>query len=196
VTGPVDPLAYRPLEHGVDPLFVARWSPRAMSGAPVTAEALTRLFEAARWAPSSYNNQPWRFRYALAGSAHWSAFLGLLAETNRAWCVRAGALLVLLSRTTFDHNGKPARTHSLDAGAALQNLQLQGRRDGLVVHAMQGFDADAARGLLNVPEDLAVEVMAAVGHPAPPDTLPEALRARERPSGRKPLADLAGEGPF
>lgn len=194
--GPIDPLAHRPVERGVDPRFVARWSPRAMSGAPVSAEALMRLLEAARWAPSSFNNQPWRFRYALAGSAHWPAFFGLLAEANRAWCGKAGALLVLLSKTTFDHNGKPARTHSLDAGAALQNLQLQGAGDGLVVHAMQGFDAEAARDVLGVPDELAVEVMAAVGHPAPPDTLPEPLRERERPSGRKPLADLVGEGPF
>jgi len=115
-------------------------------------------------------------------------------QVARSAAARAGALLVVLS-ATVDADGDPVPTHSLDTGAALQNLQLQGAGDGLVVHAMQGFDAEAARDVLGVPDELAVEVMAAVGHPAPPDTLPEPYRARETPSGREPVEGFAGEGP-
>jgi nitroreductase len=190
---PIDPLAHRPPEHGVDPLFPSRWSSRAMDGRPLDGPELMRLLEAARWAPSSFNGQPWRFRYALNGGPHWDDFLGLLKETNRVWCAAAGALLVVLSRTV-DDDGDPVSTHSLDTGAALQNLLLQGSLAGLVTHAMAGFDRDAARALLGVPGDLAVECMVAVGRPGPAERLPEGLRAREVPSGRLPLSGLAAEG--
>jgi nitroreductase len=192
---PLDPLAHRKAEHGVDRLFPARWSRRAMTGEPVSPDELARLFEAARWAASAFNGQPWRFRYARRDTPHWPAFFGLLREGNRLWCANAGALLVVLSRT-LDDDGDPSRTHSLDTGAALQNLQLQGSLAGLVVHAMAGFDYDAARTVLAAPPDVAVECMVAVGRPGAPDTLPERLRAREVPSGRAPQADFAGEGPF
>src|SRR5690349_7952635 len=102
----------RNADHEIDPLFLKRWSPRAMSGAPVTAETLSRLFEAARWAPSSGNNQPWRFIYAIAGTPHWNKLFDLLAEGNRAWCAKSGALIVVASKMTTD-KGSPARTHSL-----------------------------------------------------------------------------------
>lgn len=178
------------------PVFRDRWSPRAMSGAPLSEAALMRLFEAARWAPSANNNQPWRFLYARRDSPHFAGFLDLLAPANQRWCAQAGALVVLLSATVSDHHDKPIRTHSLDAGAAWQSLALQGWMDGLVVHGMAGFDAERARSLLAVPERYAVEMMIAIGHPAPLDALPEDLRARETPSDRRALADSVREGPF
>ena len=130
---------YREPQYSVGPLFVNRWSPRAMSGEEVPLQEMFSLFEAARWAPSSYNNQPWRFLYARRGSEHWERFLALLVEGNRIWAEKAGVLMVVLSRETFEYNGRPSRTHSFDAGAAWENLALQGTAMGLVVHGMQGF---------------------------------------------------------
>jgi nitroreductase len=181
--------------HDIDPIFPARWSPRAMSGAPVSQQDLDRLFEAARWAPSSGNRQPWRFLFARAGTDAFPRFLDLLVPKNREWCVRAGALVVTLSKTTAD-DGTPLRTHSFDTGAAWMSLALQGSRMGLVVHGLQGFDYDRARTELGVPEDHAVEMMIAIGHPGRIEDLPEAQRAREKPSDRRPIEAFAFEGAF
>jgi nitroreductase len=179
----------------IDPQFVKRWSPRAMSVEPLREADLLRLFEAARWAPSSSNNQPWRFIYARAGTPHFEPLHSLLGDGNRVWCARAGALIVVLSKITFD-NGNPARTHSFDAGAAWMSLALQGSEMGLVVHGMAGFSYDRARSELGVPDHFAVECMIAVGHPGKLEDLPESHRARESPSGRRPVKDSVFEGKF
>ena len=183
-------------QHPVDELFLDRWSPRAMSGEGVTDEELMTLFEAARWAPSSYNNQPWRILYARRDTEHWDAFLGLLVEGNRNWAKDAAALLLFVSKETFDFNGKPYPTHSFDTGAAWENLALQATMLGLVTHGMQGFDYERARSELNIPEGFRVEAMAVVGRPGDPAKLPEKLRERESPSERKPLSEITCEGPF
>jgi nitroreductase len=180
----------------ISPLFVNRWSPRAMTGEPVPREALMRMFEAARWAMSSMNNQPWRFLYAFRGTPYWDTFFGLLTPNNQAWCRNAGALLVMVSKTTFDFNGKPARTHSYDTGAAWYSFALQGVMMGFVVHGMQGFNYDRAKEELGVPDDYQVEAMAAVGHPGDPEDLPQALQVREEPSQRKTVEEFAFEGGF
>ena len=192
----VDVDRYRRPDHLVETLFYHRWSPRAMSGESLSRAELTSLFEAARWAPSSFNEQPWRFVYAERDGEHWPRFFGLLSEGNRRWARAAAVLIVVLSRTAFERNGNPARTHSYDTGAAWQNLALQGSRTGLVVHGMAGFDYDRARELLEVPEEFAVEAMIAVGWPAPAEVLPEPLREKEIPSGRKPVAEFAFPGLF
>lgn len=183
-------------EYPVEPLFVRRWSPRAMSGESVPVAELTRLFEAARWAPSSYNGQPWRFLWARRDTPHWPEFFRLLGESNQSWAHRAAALIVVVSRTLFEHNGKPARTHAFDAGAAWENLALQGAEMGLVVHGMQGFDYERARSQLRVPDEFEVQAMIAVGRPGRVEDLSEAQRAREKPSPRKPVAEIALEGGF
>lgn len=180
----------------IESIFLRRWSPRAMSGEAVAADDLATLFEAARWAPSSYNEQEWRFLYAHRDGADWPVFFGLLLEGNRAWCDRAGVLLVVLSHRVFARNGKPNPVHSYDAGAAWENLALQGCHMGLVVHGMMGFDYERARTELAVPDDYAVEAMIAIGHPGDPATLPEAARKIEAPSQRKPVAELVREGKF
>ena len=166
-----------------------------MSGQPVSEADLMRLLEAARWAPSSGNSQPWRFVYARAGTPHFDRLFQLLVEANRAWCVRAGALIVTLSKTKLD-NGNPARTHSYDTGAAWMSIALQGSLMGLVVHGMAGFDRDRARVDLNVPEDIDVEAMIAVGHPGKVEDLSERDQAREKPSTRRPVQELIFEGRF
>jgi len=186
----------RQADHPVDPLFIDRWSPRAMSGEEITVEELMVLFEAARWAPSSYNNQPWRILYARRNSEQWPLFFDLLVDTNKAWCRNAAALLVLVSKTTFDHNGKPSRTHTYDTGAAWENLALQGFLKGYVVHGMQGFDYERARTDLNIPDGFQVEAMAAVGRPGTVDDLPVELQQRESPNDRRKLEQTVCEGPF
>jgi nitroreductase len=183
-------------DHSIDPLFVNRWSPRAMSGEAISEEELATLFEAARWAPSSGNSQPWRFLYARRDTAHWPLFLDLLVERNREWCVNAAVLVVFTSRTTLEGNGRPLPTHSYDTGAAWASFALQGWLTGLVVHGMAGFDYERARRVLNVPDDFTVEAMAAVGRPGPIENLSDFQRGREKPSQRTPLGGLVVEGPF
>lgn len=189
----------RTLLHGADELFTRRWSPRAMSGEPIATEELLRLFEAARWAPSAANQQPWRFLYARRDTPSWPRFLDLLNEGNRVWCVRAAALVVVLSKATrITHEGKtaPLPTHSFDAGAAWASLALQGTISGLVVHGMGGFDKDRARKDLEVPEDFAIECMVAVGKHGNISDLPEKVQATEKPNDRRPLDETVFEGSF
>ena len=180
----------------IEPLLLRRWSPRAMSGQPIAEEELLTLFEAARWAPSTYNEQEWRFLYARRETSHWSVFLDLLVEGNRVWCQRAAMLAVILAHRVFERNGKPNPVHLFDCGNAFENLALQGTAMGLVVHGMQGFDFDRARSVLGVPEDYAVVAMFAVGRPGDPALLPEPLREREVPSGRRPVREFIREGAF
>jgi nitroreductase len=167
-----------------------------MSGEKLAPAELMKLFEAARWAPSSGNNQPWRFVYAHRDSPHWDRLFGLLVQGNQVWCKNAGALVVVLSKDTRDFDGKPARTHSFDTGAAWCSLALQGTLSGLVVHGMEGFDYDRAKTELGVPHGYSVECMIAVGKPGNKEDLPEKLRAREEPSTRKPLPETVFEGAF
>ncbi|MDT5155954.1 MAG: hypothetical protein QOH51_311 [Acidobacteriota bacterium] len=192
----IDGSESRKAEYPIEELFLDRWSPRAMSGETIDEKELLTLFEAARWAPSSYNNQPWRMLYARRDTEHWPLFLGLLVEGNRAWAKDAAALVLFVSKETFDFNGQPYPTHSFDTGAAWENLALQATLKGLVTHGMQGFDYERARTELNIPEGFRVEAMAAVGRPGDPATLSEEMKKREAPSDRKPLAEIICEGAF
>jgi nitroreductase len=187
---------YRPGKYGSDDIFRSRWSPRSMTGEAVADEDLMAMFEAAHWAPSAANNQPWRFLYARRDDPEWEIFLNLLNEKNQRWCKNAGALVVIVSKTTFDKNDKPSRTHSFDTGAAWGMFALEGARRGLVVHGMQGFSYERAGAGLAVPEGYSVEAMAAVGILDEPSKLPEDLAAREKPSGRKNLAQIIARGAF
>jgi len=187
---------FRKPDHDISPLFVDRWSPRAMSGEEVTREELMRMFEASRWAMSSMNNQSWRFLYAFRDTTHWEKFLGLLTPNNQVWCKNAAVLVVVVSKKTFDFNGKPARTHTYDTGAAWCSFALQGAMMGLVVHGMQGFDYDSAATDLGVTDEYQVEAMAAVGRPGNREDLPPALQERESPSQRKKVEEFAFEGGF
>lgn len=167
-----------------------------MSGAPLSDGEVLTLFEAGRWAPSTYNEQEWRFCYARRDTPQWPLIFDLLIEFNQSWCKNAGMLVVVLAHKVFTLNGKPNPVHMFDAGAAFENIALQGTAMGLVVHGMQGFDYEKARTALEVPEDYAVAAMFAVGKPAPVEVLPEAMREREVPSGRKPLEEITCEGAF
>ena len=186
---------FRKRENDVDELFISRWSPRAMSGEEIDEATLLSLFEAARWAPSSNNNQPWRFIYARRNTPHWNVLFNLINESNQLWAKNAAVLIVVISKTTFD-SGKPARTHTYDTGAAWVSLALQGSLKGLVVHGMQGFDYDKAKEALQVPDDYSVEAMIAVGQKGKKEDLPGYLHEREFPSSRKSIAEIAMEGIF
>jgi nitroreductase len=196
MAGLPDPLEFRTPDYPIEPLFLRRWSPRAMSGEPILEQELMTLFEAARWAPSTYNEQEWRFLYARREGPHWPLFLGLLVEANRVWCSRAAVLAVVLSHRVFSRDGQPNPVHEFDAGAAFENLCLQGAAMGLVVHGMAGFDRQRARVELRVPQEYAVLAMIAIGRPGDPADLPPGLREREVPSLRKPVSELAREGLF
>lgn len=186
----------READYPINSLFLDRWSPRAMSGEEIPLEELLVLFEAARWAPSSFNNQPWRILFARRDTKHWQLFFDLLVDANKAWAARAAALVVFISKTTFDYNGEPAITHSFDTGAAWENLALQGTLKGFVVHGMQGFDYEKAKSALKIPDGFRVEAMVAIGKPGKKEDLSEKLRERETPNERRKLSETVFEGPF
>ncbi len=190
----------RAADHDIDPLFLERWSPRAFDGTPLTDAEIMSLFEAARWAASSYNSQPWRFLYARRDTPAWSTFLDLLVPFNRSWAERAGLLIITVSNSLMQPPGQdkpvPSHSHSYDAGAASANLALQATRMGLQAHGMVGFDMERAFAALNVPVGYRVESAIAVGRPGDKSVLPEQLRAREQPNGRNPVSSFALEGGF
>lgn len=192
----IDALSVRKVEHDIESIFPTRWSPRAMDGTALAPGTLERLFEAARWAPSAFNSQPWRFVYATQGSAAWPAFFDLLVEGNQSWCARAGALVIVFARTVAEQTGKPLGTHVFDTGAAWQNLALQGASMGLVVHGMAGFDWSRAGAVAKAPDEYAVQAMIAVGNPGALDELSDSQREREQPSPRKPVAQISFAGTF
>ena len=185
---------HRHPEYPCSPLFYTRWSPRAMTGESIPTEELLALFEAARWAPSSRNNQPWRFVIAVGKNKE--QFLHFLGEKNQIWCKNAAALVVVCSSTTFEYGGGSSKTHSSDTGAACMSLALEGSRRGWVVHAMEGFDYNRTRKELNIPNTYSVELMLAIGKLAKSSTLPEELAKREIPNQRKPLKEIISWGEF
>src|SRR5436190_21556560 len=132
----INALDYREADYPIETLFVARWSPRAMIGEPLTATEISTLFEAARWAPSTYNEQEWRFLYARRDTPQWQALFDLLVEGNQAWCKNAAMLVVVLAKKTFTQNGKPNPVHLFDVGAAFENIALQASTMDLAVHGM------------------------------------------------------------
>jgi len=186
----------RKVEKNINRIFVNRWSPRAMSGEEISHDDLMGLFEAARWVPSSYNNQPWRFIYAKRNTDHWQTFISFLAEGNKIWAQNAAVLVVVISRKNFEFNEKPAITHQFDAGAAWENLALEATSRGLITHGMQGFDYNQARKELDVPENFDVMAMIAIGKLGKKENLPLDLKEREYPSDRKPLEEIVMEAKF
>lgn len=187
---------HRKAAHRIEPLFIRRWSPRAMNGEPITHEEMLTLFEAARWAPSTYNEQEWRFLYARRDTPSWPLLFDLLLDGNKVWCQRAALLCVVAAHKVFQRNGQPNPVHVFDSGLAFENLALQGTAMGLVVHGMAGFDFEKARHALSIPQDYAICAMFAVGRPGDPNQLPAEVREREVPSQRKPVEQIICEGRF
>ncbi|MFH1650435.1 MAG: nitroreductase family protein [Candidatus Woesearchaeota archaeon] len=179
----------------IDSIFLERWSPRAMLGKPLKKEELMQLFEAARWAPSASNSQPWRFVYAIKGTESFNNFLDILMPGNQRWCSKAGALIIVVTKVLRD-DGQRDITASFSTGAAWQNLALQGAKMNLVVHGMQGFDYGRAAKVIEIPPGFEVQMMIAVGYPGNKTELPEDLQARELPSNRNKTESFAFESRF
>src|SRR5918995_626544 len=184
----------RRVTNPINPLILNRWSPRSMTGEEIDNEDIMSLFEAARWAPSSYNNQPWRFIYAKRNTEHWQRLFNLLAEGNKTWAKNSALLVVVISRKNFEYNEKPARTYQFDTGSAWENLALEAFSRGIVAHGMQGFDYDKARIDLEIPTDFEVMAMIAIGKKGPRESLSPELQEKEKLSDRKPLKDIVMEG--
>lgn len=165
--------------------FTDRWSSRAYDGVPLTQEQIDTLLEAARWAPSSYNDQPWHFFYPKT-AAQQEQFLGLLAEGNQKWAHRAGVLFFLASRRVLRETGEQNRHYAFDAGAAWMSLALQAHLDGLSAHAMGGFDEDRAYGVLGIAKE-EYEIFAAIAIGKPTQ---QAVDSEDRTS-RRSIADIS-----
>lgn len=181
-------------EAEVDAIFTDRWSPRAFDETPLTEEQVAALFEAARWAPSCFNEQPWFFRYAISKKDRFR-FAEALVDKNRQWAQHAPMLLFVLARKTFNQTGKANRHAMFDAGAAWMSLALQARRLGLYAHAMAGFSVEKAAEVVGVSlGDYDVMAAVAVGQRGDASMLSDDMVSAEKPNSRKSLAEVAKEG--
>ncbi|AVS68094.1 nitroreductase family protein [Paracidovorax avenae] len=193
-------LSPRQPDHAIHSVFTDRWSPRAFTGEPIPESGLLALLEAARWAPSAYNAQPWRFIYARRDTPSWDPIFQALEPFNQGWAQRAAALVVIVSaeQAVFPGESAPAPNawHAFDAGAAWASLALQATLSGWSAHAMAGFDAALVREAAAIPGGYAVQAVVAIGRRGDKGVLPEGLQSRESPNGRLPLAQLASEGRF
>ncbi|WP_152404477.1 nitroreductase family protein [Paenibacillus cellulositrophicus] len=184
----------RKSEYPVSPLFLNRWSTRAFSTRKVSDQDLYTILEAAHWAPSSYNDQPWRFIVAKT-EEQLSKFHSFLNEFNLTWASSAPVLIVVAS-DKLRENGDPNGAHAFDAGAAWASLAIQATILGLHTHAIGGFDRNKAREILNVPDHLELHAVIALGYLGDKSVLPEAIQQREVPNDRRPLNELVFEGEF
>lgn len=190
----------RKADHPIDQVFLDRWSPRAFNGEEIPVETLMSFFEAARWAPSSYNSQPWRYIWGRRGTPHFDLLLGLLTGQNPNWAKDASALVVIVSCETMKLPNKdepvPYYSHSFDAGSGWMAFALQATRAGWFTHGMAGVDWDRARAELKIPQGFRPEAAIAVGKLGDPSTLPDFYQKMEMPNGRKPLSETVAEGVF
>ena len=183
----------RTADHPISPIFLDRWSPRSFSGEAISDSDLFTILEAARWAPSSSNLQPWRFLYAKRGSADWPRFVDPISPGNQGWVADTAVLIAIVSKRTRQPKEGPAGdnySHSFDAGAAWACLALQASLIGWAAHAMGGFDVARATRDLLVPDDYRVECMAAIGRYSADEVNPA------KTNTRAPLTSLVREGVF
>lgn len=180
--------------YDINPLILNRWSPRAFAAKEVPEQLLFSLFEAARWAPSGSNIQPWRYIIARTCEDR-ERFHSFISEGNREWCEQAPVLAIVISHT-ITPSGKPSRSHAFDAGASWAYLAIEATRKGLFAHAMGGFDRDKAREVLHIPAEYEAHAVIAIGYRGDPSDLSERNREREHPSGRRKLSETVFEGTF
>jgi len=183
-------------DHPITEHLRERWSPRAFSDKPIPADVLRSLFEAARWAPSSNNEQPWAFIVAAKDDpATHAKLLSTLVEFNQAWAKHAPVLGIAISRMNFARNGNVNRNAFYDTGAAMADLTTEAVSRGLLVHQMAGFDHHKAIEHFLIPEDWEPIAAFVIGYPGDPQSLPEHLRERElAPRTRKPLSEFVMSG--
>jgi nitroreductase len=188
----------RSADHPIHPQFTARHSPRAFSNAEMTEAQMHQLLEAARWAASASNNQPWRAAYGLRGDTGFAAIAATLADFNAVWAPKASGLIAWASRSVVTRDGAdaPNAWAAFDAGTAWGYLALQAQDMGMISHAMGGFDAAKLAASLNMPSDFTLHAVIAVGYIGDAADLPEPLRAREAPNGRNAVGSWAAKGKF
>lgn len=186
----------RVADYPIAPLFTDRWSPRSFTGEPVPDDILKVVFEAARWAPSAMNAQPWRFLIARPGDEYWETYLSLLNPRNALWASRASALVLILSARQLDRRGEKFDnpSHSFDAGAAWANLAHQALLLGWHTHGIGGFDREAARETLSIPESFAIENIIALGRRGDLASLNPEFHSAETPNNRRPLEEIVFAG--
>ena len=182
--------------HPVHELIQHRWSPRAFSSQPVPPDILRSLFEAARWAPSSSNEQPWAFLVTTADDKqNHDKMVSTLVEFNQTWAKHAPVLAIAVSELAFAKTGKPNRNAFYDTGAAVAHLSFEATSRGLFVHQMAGFDPHKAIELFEIPSGWEPIAAFTIGYPGDPDSLPDKLRQREHaPRERKPLGEFVMGG--
>jgi nitroreductase len=185
-----------PTEYPIEDLIRRRWSPRAFSDRQVEPEQLQKLFEAARWAPSSFNEQPWSYVFTTKAKPDEHAqMLSCLSEKNQQWAGLAPVLMVSVAKLSFDKTGKPNRHAFHDVGLATATMLVEATALGLFVHQMAGFSVEKVREIFEIPEGFDPVAAIAIGYPADPDVLPEAFREQEiGPRHRKPISDFVFEG--
>lgn len=193
------PMIARQPDHPVAPQFPTRWSPRSFTDRVLTKGEVMSLLEAARWAPSASNHQPWRLVWALRDEAAFAAIRDSLTGVNPVWAGKASVLVVVASKdTVLNRDGAevPNRTAAFDTGAAWMSLALQAPTMGLVAHAMGGFEKHALAKAVGLPDGHTLHCVVAIGEQGSADALPEDLAAREKPSQRKPVDETAFHGQF
>jgi nitroreductase len=179
-----------PTDHDILDVLQARWSPRAYEPVPVDEALLSKAIEAARWSPSAYNAQPWRFVVARRGTDAFDRIVSTLAEFNQQWAPNASVLILAIAEIESEE-GRANGTAVYDLGQAVAHLSVQAHADGLVVHQMSGFDADAAREAFGLGQRLQPVTVVALGTLGDADALGEVLREREHaPRARKPLSEI------
>jgi len=187
----IEKLKHAPEEAGVDRLIRRRWSPRAYSEKDVPTAELKRLFEAARWAASSSNEQPWRFLVGRRGDETYQKIFNALVEGNQSWAKSAPVLVLSVAKKTFTGNGKPNAYGMHDTGAASATLALQATANGLHTHSMAGFDREQVRASFAIPSDYEIGSVTAIGYFGDPASLPDYLQKMEvSPRQRKPLEEF------
>ena len=183
-------------DNKVSEIFINRWSPRAFSSKPVEKEKIMSLFEAARWAPSCYNDQPWMFVYG-DNTDNLKPFQDLLVPQNQVWANKAPVLAIIFARKRFTFNDKDNAWGSFDAGAAWMSLALQASELGLHAHGMAGFDRDKTCEVLGVPEDEFMPIAAiAIGYIGDKNKLPEQAAENEAPNERRPTSSFVHKGKY
>jgi nitroreductase len=185
-----------PVEFPVNDLIKNRWSPRAFADKPVSAEVLRSLFEAARWAPSSNNEQPWAYIVATNDdSENFEKSLGALVEFNANWAKKAPVLVIAVAELAFAKNNAPNRNAQYDVGAASLLLSMEATARGLVVHQMAGFDPETAKEAYDIPQGWEPIAAMAIGYPGDTSSLPEPYQSREKaPRTRKPIREFVMSG--
>lgn len=187
-----------PTNHPIHDLLQRRWSPYGYSGAGVKPDDLKSIMEAARWAPSSYNEQPWRFLVARReDTAEFEKLLSTLVEMNQAWARHAGVLIVTVVSEKFTLNGKPNAAAEHDIGLAAMSLSIEAQARGYHTHQMIGLDPEKVRALYEIPEGFHALTAIAIGVAAAPDKLPEKMQKNdEERRPRKALSEIVYTGKF